>query len=308
VDTDRPLRFGCVAREPAESRAVWLERVHRVEQDGYDVLLVPDHLGTWPPFSPLVGAAEVSDRLRFGTQVLNVEFWNPVLLAREAAAVDVLTDGRLELGFGAGHAEDEFLAAGLRYPPGRERVDHLAEAVPLVRRLLAGEEVTVDGYYGLAKGATGLRTSQQRVPVMVGGNGNRVLEVAGEHADIASFVGFASGRGHGPRALSHFDWDGLADRIGLVRRAAAGRADDLELSVLVQAVVITDDRAGTVEKVASSFQVAPEAVLESPFVMIGSSDGLVEHIRRLDHDHGVTYVTVFEQFAQSLARVIERLR
>jgi probable F420-dependent oxidoreductase len=308
VGADRPLRFGCVARDPAESRAAWLERVDRVEQDGYDVLLVPDHLGIWPPFSPLVAAAEVTDRLRFGTQVLNVEFWNPVLLAREAAAVDVLTDGRLELGFGAGHAEDEFSAVGIRYPPGGERVDHLADAVPLVRRLLAGEEVTVDGSYRLAKSATGLRTSQSRVPVMVGGNGDRVLEVAGQHADIASLVGFTSGTGHGPRALSHFDWDGLADRIGHVRRAAADRADDIELSVLVQAVVITDDRTSTGAKVASSFQLSPEAVLESPFVMIGSSDALVHHVRRLRHDHGVSYITVFEQFAQSLARVIERLR
>jgi alkanesulfonate monooxygenase SsuD/methylene tetrahydromethanopterin reductase-like flavin-dependent oxidoreductase (luciferase family) len=138
VGADRPLRFGCVARDPAESRAAWLERVDRVEQDGYDVLLVPDHLGIWPPFSPLVAAAEVTDRLRFGTQVLNVEFWNPVLLAREAAAVDVLTDGRLELGFGAGHAEDEFSAVGIRYPSGGERVDHLADAVPPRARPVCG--------------------------------------------------------------------------------------------------------------------------------------------------------------------------
>lgn len=296
MDADRPLRFGCVARDPAESRAAWLERVERVDQAGFDVLLLPDHLGIWPPFSPLVAAAEVSDRLRFGTQVLNLEFWNPVLLAREVAAVDVLTDGRLELGFGAGHAEDEFLAAGLRYPPARERVDRLAEAVPLVRRLLADEEVT------------GLRTAQDRVPVMVGGNGDRVLEVAGEYADISSFVGFTSGTGHRHRALSHFDWDGLADRIGHVRRAAADRDGDLELSVLVQAVVITDDRAGTGEKVASSFEVSPEFVLESPFVMIGSADALADHVRRLQHDHGVSYITVFEPSSQSLAKVIERLR
>jgi alkanesulfonate monooxygenase SsuD/methylene tetrahydromethanopterin reductase-like flavin-dependent oxidoreductase (luciferase family) len=135
------LRTGVIALEPAPSRAAWLDRVRRLDDQGHDVLLTPDHLGLWPPFSPVVAAAEASDRLRFGTLVLNNEFWNPVLLAREVAAVDVLTDGRIELGMGAGHAEVEFAASGIPYDPPGARVARLAEAVPLVRRLLAGEQL-----------------------------------------------------------------------------------------------------------------------------------------------------------------------
>ena len=296
-----------MAREAAASRAAWLERVRRIDGAGYDVLLMPDHFGMWPPFTPLVAAAEGSDRLRFGTQVLNVEFWNPALLAREAAAVDVLTDGRLELGFGAGHAEEEFRASGLRYPPAGERVDDLAEAVPLVRRLLAGEEVTADGHYNLERCATRLRTVQERVPIMVGGNGDRMLRLAGECADIVGLVGFTSGTGRSHSDLSHFDWSGLADRVAHVRRAARHRVEDLELSVLVQVVVITDDRAGTAEQLAVPMEVTADVLLSSPFVMIGSVDDVADHVRRLGQDHGVGYVTVFEPFSEAFAGVIERL-
>jgi probable F420-dependent oxidoreductase len=302
------LRFGCVARSPAASRADWLDRVRAVDRAGFDVLLLPDHLGVWPPFTPLVAAAEASDRLRFGTQVLNIGFWSPALLAREAAAVDVLTDGRLELGFGAGHAEDEFRAVGAVFPAAGERVDHLTEAVPLVRRLLAGEEVTADGHYPLDRCSTGLTTTQSPVPVMIGGNGDRVLGLAARCADTVGLVGFTARAGQPHPALTHFGWDGLADRIGHVRAAAPGRFDDLEISVLVQAVVLTDDRAGVADMLGKSFGQPPDVVLDSPFVMVGSAEEVADHVRRLRHDHGVGYITVFEPFADALAPVIERLR
>lgn len=302
------LRFGCVARRPAESRRAWLDRVRAVDRWGYDVLLLPDHLGVWPPFTPLVAAAEASDRLRFGTHVLNVGFWNPALLAREAAAVDVLTDGRLELGFGAGHAEDEFRAVGIPYPPSGERVDRLVEAVPLVRRLLAGEEVTADGRYRLDRCTTALTTTQQPVPVMVGGNGDGVLAFAARHADTVGFVGFVHRFGSPHPDLTHFGWDGVADRVEWVRRAAPGRVGELELSVLVQAVVLTDDRTGAGEELTRSFGQPPAVVLDSPFVMVGSVDGVADHVRRLRDELGVGYVTVFEPYAEPFSRVIEHLR
>ena len=187
------LRTGVVARTPPTTRAEWDDRVRKVDDLGHDVLLLPDHLGQWPPLSPLVAAASVSDRLRFGVQVLNNEFWNPVLLAREAAAADVLTGGRLELGFGAGHTAGEFAAAGIAYERPAVRIARLAEAVPLVRRLLAGETVDHDGAYRLAAASLDLATAQDRIPFMVGGNGDRLLALAAREADTVSFVGFTAG-------------------------------------------------------------------------------------------------------------------
>jgi probable F420-dependent oxidoreductase len=303
----RSFRFGCVVRQAVPTRSSWLDRIRTIDGLGFDVVLCPDHLGMWPPFAPLVAAAEASERLRFGTQVLNVELWNPALLAREVAAVDVLTDGRLELGLGAGHAEVEFRAAGLRYPPPAERVDHLEEAVPLVRRLLAGETVTASGAYPLEASATGLETTQAHIPLMIGGNGDRVLDLAGREADIAGLVGITSGTGQIHTDLSHFGWDGLADRVARVHRAAGERAGDVELSVLVQAVLLTDERAEQVRRLAERFEQPQAVVGDSPFVMIGSTAQLADHLHRLRDDAGVTYVTVFEDAAQALGNAISRL-
>jgi probable F420-dependent oxidoreductase len=298
ADVERTLRFGCVAVTPPPTRAEWAERVRRIDGWGYDTVLVADHLSGWPPFPALVAAGEVSSRLRLGTQVLNVGFWNPVLVAREAAAADVLTDGRLELGLGAGHAEAEFLAAGLRYPPAGERVDRLAEMVSTVRRLL-GEHPADD---------VCLATRQPRVPLMVGGNGDRVLDIGARHADIVSLVGFRSGTGQHHTDLSHFDWAGLADRVARVRAAAGDRFADLELSILVQAVRQTDERTAEVGRMAAAFEQAEELIADSPFVMMGSAAQMTEHVLRLRSELGVTYVTTFEPSAAALATVVARAR
>lgn len=303
----RRLRFGCVARTPPRSPAEWRERVRRIEGWGFDILLVPDHLGLAGPFVALQAAAEASDRLRLGTQVLNVQFWNPGLLARDAATADVLTGGRLELGLGAGNAAAEFRSVGVPYPPAGERVGRLAEAVPLVRRLLDGEEVTSAGRYRLDRCATGVPTTQGRVPLMVGGNGDRVLRVAARHADIVGITGFTAGTGPKDNTLTHFGWDGLADRVARVGREAGGRTEELELSLLVQAVELTGDRRSKAEEMAVDFERPADVLLASPFVMVGSLAELADHVRRLVADHGVTYLTVPERAGEAFSRVIEQV-
>ena len=294
-----PVRTGVVTRGPAATRAEWADRVRRIDDQGHDALLLPDHLGQWPPLSPLVAAAAVSGRLRFGTQVLNNEFWNPVLLAREAAAADVLTDGRLELGFGAGHTASEFAAAGIAYERPSVRIARLAEAVPLVRRLLAGETVDHDGRYGLAAARLDLPTVQHPVPVMVGGNGDTLLALAAREADIVGLSGFTAGTGRVHTDLSHFTWDGLADRIAHVRRHAGGRSGAIELSALVQHVEVTDDRRAAADRWADGgLDTAP--LLDSPFVLLGTPADLADQVARLV-EAGVTYLTTFEPCAEALA-------
>ncbi len=297
----RPFRTGIVAMSPPATRGEWRDRVRRIDGQGHDVLLTPDHIGRVAPLTSLVAAAEVSARLRFGTQVLNNEFWNPVLLAREAAAVDVLTGGRLELGFGAGHAAVEFAAAGIGYARPAERVDRMVEAVPAVRRLLAGERVDIDGAYRLAGAELGFSAAQERVPVLVGGNGDRVLQLAAEQADIVGLVGFTAGTGQVHTDLSHFTWDGLADRIGHVRRHAGDRFADLELSVLVQAVRLADDRRQAAADFAHGTVDDLGPLLDSPFLLLGTRDELTAQLARLRDEMGVTYVTTFEHSSEALA-------
>jgi probable F420-dependent oxidoreductase len=140
-----PFRFGVnVGR--AGSRAAWADKARKLEELGYATLTVPDHLtDLLAPMPAVISAAEATKTLRVGTNVLNNDFRHPVLLAREAATVDLLTDGRLQLGLGAGHMQSEYDQTGLRFDAGGTRVERLAEAVAIVKALLKGKQVTFTG-------------------------------------------------------------------------------------------------------------------------------------------------------------------
>jgi probable F420-dependent oxidoreductase len=301
------LRFGMSARSALDRRA-WLDMARRCERWGFDTFWVPDHVGVFDPFAGLVAASAVTDRVRLGTYVLNVEFWNPLLLARVAATTDIVTGGRLVLGLGAGHAEVEFRQAGLAYPPPARRAARLEATLAAVRRLLAGETVDDTGL-GLQGAAVGLRTRQERVPLLVGGNGDRVLRLAGAHADAAGLVGFASGSGQTHQRLSHWSWAGLAERIAHVQGAArsAGRSQDPAIDVLVQRVIVTGDRETAVAELAAATGTAAGDHLDSPFVLVGTGAEIAAQLHRM-HELGVAAVTVFESAAEALAPVIARLR
>src|SRR5438477_1013241 len=150
----RPFRFG-ISIGRAGSRAEWQDTARRVEDLGFSTLVVPDHLSPiFPPLIPLVSAADATKTLRVGTFVVNNDLRHPVVLAREAAAVDLLTDGRLELGLGAGHMQSEYDQAGIRFDPGVVRVERLGESVRIVKELLAGNETTFEGRYYQVRGHT----------------------------------------------------------------------------------------------------------------------------------------------------------
>jgi probable F420-dependent oxidoreductase len=292
------MRYGVSVRK-ADSGPAWRELARRYEDQGFDLLQVPDHVGWYDPFPAITAAAGVTERLRFGTFVLNIEFWNPLLLARVAATTDIVTDGRLELGLGAGHARVEFEQAGLAYPPASERVARLAASVPTIRRLLAGETVD-DDTLGLDGAAVGFAAAQRPVPVLVGGNGDGVLRTAARHADAVGLTGFTSGTGQTHTSLSHWSWGGLAERIAFVRDAAGDRFDTLELNVLVQRAAVTDDPLATIRDVVEGVEMPPDELLDTPFLMLGDRAQLRAHVDRLA-DLGIGSVTVFADSADALA-------
>src|SRR6266496_1952546 len=173
----KPFRFGVILRSAA-SRADWAEKARKVEALGYAVLTVPDHLANLvAPMPALASAAEATTRVRIGTMVLNNDLRHPVLLAREAATLDLLSDGRLELGLGAGHMQSEYEQVGLAFDPGATRVERLEEAVVIVKRLLEGKPVTFRGrHYRVTGHTVHPRPIQRpRPPVFIGGNAPRLL-------------------------------------------------------------------------------------------------------------------------------------
>jgi probable F420-dependent oxidoreductase len=307
----RPFRFG-VSLRTARSRAEWREKARRAEALGFSTVLVPDHLTDLPaPFPALVAAAEATSTVRVGTFVLNNDLRHPALVSREAAAVDLLSDGRLELGLGAGHMASEYREVGMRYDAAATRVERLEEAVAIVTRLLAGEEVTFAGaHYALEGHRVGVPPVQRpRPPLLVGGNGRRLLTLAARAADIVGLVGF-SHRASGTDLdldFGSFGFAGAAERVALVREAAGERFATLELNALLQAVVVTDSPADAARAWIGSDALPVEAALDSPFTLFGSHAGMADALRETRERLGISYFACFEPALEAIAPVVAQL-
>lgn len=306
----KPFRFGVNVRD-AGSRAEWVAKARKLEDLGYSALTVPDHLADMlAPIPAVVSAAEATKVLRVGTNVLNNDLRHPVLVAREAATVDLLTDGRFELGLGAGHMEIEYEQTGLRFDPGATRVERLAEAVTIIKGLLRGEQVTfVSRHYRIA-GHTihPLPVQRPHPPILIGGNGRRILTLAAKEADIVGFSGITFRAGGTEPDLSAWKTAAVDERVRLVREAAGDRYDRLELSALVQRVIVTDTPRPAAEELARRWtQLSADEILESPYALIGTVDHLVEELQRRRERWGISYYVTFEPYIDAFAPVVARL-
>ncbi len=303
VSAPRPIRFGLSTPGrtdlgPLLARARWAERA------GFSTFSLSDHLDAASPFVTLGALAGATDRIRLGTLVVNNDLRHPALLAQDAATLDRLSDGRVELGLGAGWARAEYLRAGIAYDPPRVRVERLRDTVVALRRLFSGEPVSTDGpHLALRDHFVVPRPVQGgSLPLLIGGNGDRLLALAAEHADIVGFTGFGPDRdGHNIR--THANRAGLADRVALVARHSAGRAHRPERHLLLQLLVITEDRELLATTLAQRHGQPLLDVLTSPFLAFGTVEEICAQITRLRDDYGVTYVTVFDPHAEHAAEV-----
>ncbi len=306
----RPFRFGINVRT-AGSAAEWADKARKVERLGYSVLLVPDHLAELlAPFPALAAAAAATTRLRVGTGVLNNDLRHPLLTAREAATLDVLSDGRLELGIGAGHMQSEYAQMGLAFDAGATRVERLAEAVVIVKRLLEGEAVSFAGrHYRVTAHTLHPRPIQRpRPPLFIGGNAPRLLAVAAREADIVGLTGIAFRRGGAQPDVSDFRAAAVDERVRLLRETAAGRFEQLELNALVQRVIVTDDRHKAAQELTARWpHLTADDLLASPYVLLGTVDQLVDNLRARRDRWGISYVMTHEPFMDALAPVVARL-
>jgi probable F420-dependent oxidoreductase len=269
------FRFG-VGLRATKSLSSVQDAARRAEDLGFDVLHLPDHIGAPAPFPTLMAAAAATKTLRLGTFVLNACFYKPALLARDVQALHELSDGRFELGLGAGYAQNEFEAAELRYPSARERVDHLAHVAQYMSEHLP------------------------YVPVLIAGNGDRLLTVAAKQANI---IGLTGGQPISDAA------DPLAERIDFVRRAAGDRFDDLELNIAVTA--LPRDGSGhpdlSITRRALP-HMSDEQLLATPGVLSGSTQEIADIIRGYRETYGVNYVIVQDKHAEAFSKVIAELR
>jgi probable F420-dependent oxidoreductase len=306
----KPFRFGVVVGS-ASSRAGWADTARKIEALGYSTLLMPDHLQEiFPPLVPLVSAADATSTLRVGTFVLNNDFRHPVLLAREAAAIDLLTDGRLELGLGAGYVRSEYEEAGIQFDPAPVRIERLGEAVRIIKGLLEGEATSLDGRHYRVAGHRGYPLPRQRprLPILVGGNGPKLLALAAREADIVGLTGLGHRRGGREVDLAAFKPAAVDERVEWVRSAAGERFDRLELNALVQRVVVTDEpRRPAAELAAERPELSLEDAIETPYLLFGTVGQMVEALRARRERWGLSYYVVREPVADAFAPVVAQL-
>ncbi len=317
----RAFRFSFNIRA-VTTRQAFAEECREAEQYGYDAVFSADHLGLPAPFPLLVAAAEATRRLRVGTLVLNSCFWNPALLAREIATADILTDGRLEVGLGSGHMKWEFDEAGIKWLPAADRAAQLASTIGELQRYFGTELAH------RPRGRSGPKPVQRAgfggfgPPLLIGGTGDPVLRLAGEHAQIVGVAGTFQVRGQPPGTFRLASSAEADERMAFARACAGARADDVEWHLLVQRVIVTDDRRGAAQDIAAeSRDAATEAgvtderavmsaddVLNTPYLLIGTVGEIAAQLERSRERWGFSFVTVHEPYMRTFAPVIELLR
>lgn len=294
----RKFRFGFSSRQGEIDR--WAQVCRDAEESGYDSIQVPDHLGAASPFALLAAAAAVTSRLRLGTLVLNNEFWNPALLAREAATVDRLSAGRLELGLGAGHMKSEVESAGLPWRSHPERTDRLEQSIGELDRLFAED------------GQQPLPHQVPRPPLLIGAHGERGLDLAARHADIVGFAGLTQIKGARMGTFRVAGADETRRRVDFVRQQAGSRADALEFNLLVQAVVLTDDAEKSAAELAATYSGSgldtAQQVLQSPYILVGTATEIAAELIANREEFGFSYITTHGPSRDPLGEVIPVVR
>lgn len=297
----RPVRF-CTQAGGAAFRSAgiappgtlenWTIGVRRIEAMGYSAILIPDHVvGTqlWSVFPALTAAALATTSLRVGTLVIANDFRNPLLLAREFATLDVISGGRVEIGLGAGWYIRDYESLGIPFDRGRVRVERLAEAIAVMKRLFMEGNVTFEGRHYRMKGAElGPKPLQRpHPPILIAGGGREILALAAREADI---VGIVARFGRGGRVRKHREvtFDATVEKIGWVREAAGERFDRIELSMFLD-VTLTDDPERAVRELAEQFKRPPGQITESVYRVVGTVDDVRARVVRMRDELGITY-------------------
>ena len=318
----KPFRFA-VQSFHADSAKEWREGARQVEDLGYSALHLADHIiGPGPaleatnhPLQTLAAvpamavAAEATTKLRIGCRVFCIDYRPAAVLAKEAATLDFFSDGRLELGLGAGWLKGEYDAIGLPFDPIGMRIDRLGETVRFIKAYMTPEQLDFSGTHVNAKGYQGVPQPIQtpHPPIMIGGGGRRVLSLAAREADIVS-INFNNRAGIiGPDGVMSGTADATAEKVGWIRDAAGDRFDSLEIEIGAYFTFVGEGTAAIAEGMAASFGFTPEQMRAHPHGLFGSVDEVCDELVRRREAYGISYVTVGGDAREAFAPVVARL-
>jgi probable F420-dependent oxidoreductase len=306
---NRPYRFA-IQTGPFDDPDALAAFATKIEGLGYDELYSYDHIGlrgntAVDPFLPLVVAARATSRLRVGPLVLNNEFHHPALLARTALSADQMTSGRLVLGLGTGYSQEEHDAIGLELRAPGPRVSRFEESLIVLRQLIDSGSCRLDGrFHQIDVETMGLAPVQERMPFLIGGHGRRVVTLAGQHADIFQFTGLTHAEDGTPSG-GGFAIEQVDQRAAWLADAAGDRNDRIERSALVQVTGVGDD-APTVADLVDRFKLDADIIANSPFVLCGSTEQVIDKIERLRERLGITHFVVRDP--EDFAPIVAALR
>ncbi len=293
----RPFRFGVqLSSLPLPD---WAQRAREIESLGYSTLFVPDHFSAslWDPTTMLGGVAAATRKLRVGTLVYGVDYRHPVVYARQAATLQAMSGGRHEFGIGAGWMADDYRWAGLRYDSPRVRIERLEEALTIIESMWANKRTTFSGkHYRVEDVPLKIELpGGVRPRVLIGGGGEKLLSVAGRHADI---VGINPKLPEG-RITQQTSLDITPERvrrkIDWVNAAAAAAGRDpaaIELNALVFVAAITDSPQPMREMVAANTGMAIDHVAQSPLFLIGSPAEIRDTLQKRREQTGISYIVI----------------
>jgi probable F420-dependent oxidoreductase len=308
-----PFRFGALATTPPTSRKDWSDTARRVEDLGFSTLQVTDHFVRTPlaPMLALAAAAQVTTDIRLGTLVLDNDFRHPAVLAKEISTLDLLCDGRLEVGLGAGWLEEDYAVSGIEMDAAGTRISRLTEAVRLIRGSLSGDQESVSGEFYRTEG---LRANPQPVqrpcpPLLLGGGGPRVLRMSARYGDIVG-VNLLNSEGYtGPKSAQSAYEEAIDDKIAIVRATSAEFGRDPQLHILCYWAEVTDDPEATLQRKIDelSIPVTAAELARSPHCLVGPLGALTERVAELRERWGFSYFTVYERDSASCAELVSAL-
>ena len=305
----RTFRFG-IQTSQASSKEEWAAKARKTEELGYSTLFIPDHFtDQLAPIPALMAAADATSTLRLGTLVLDNDYRHPLVLAKELATLDVLSGGRVEAGIGAGWMASDYQQSGIAYESPGVRISRLKEALKIMKGLFAEGSFSFSGeHYTIAEhDGTPKPVQKPHPPFLVGGGGKRVLKLAAREADIVG-VNFNLSEGVvNPTVAVTGSASATKEKIGWIREAAGERFDELELNVTIFVSVVTDDRHGMAERVAPGFGLSADDVLESPHLLVGTVDQIVDDLQRRREEYGFTYIVFSGDAFDRMAPVVQRL-
>ena len=231
------------------------------------------------------------------------------MLAKESATLDLLSEGRFELGIGAGWMVSDYEQSGIPYDSPGERIARMVEGIHVIKGMFAPGPFTFEGKYYTITGLEGFPKPFRPggPPILVGGGGKRVLTLAGALADIVGINANHRAGVIGPDAGQDAVPTNIDNKLQWVKAGAGNRFGDLEIQIRVHLVHVTDDRNGFAELFAGGFGISTEDALGTPLALIGTHQQIIETILERRERWGMSYFTLDATYMDEFAPIVTAL-